>query len=180
MRTLSARAAVATAVLPLLLLVGAAHVGAAVVDPVTVTGVATCNATTGQYTITWTITNNVTVSVITSASRPQVTEPVPIVIGSAIESGTRTTDLSSSVDPGTIPAAGTATAADGPFDNTTGSVTLTVDWSNSANELSGTASGSVTLAGNCLLATTTVAPTTAAPTTTVAVQPVTVEPSFTG
>ncbi len=181
MRTLTARAIAATAVFPLLLVIGAAHVGAAVVNPVTVTGVASCDTATGQYTITWTITNNVTVEIITSVGHPQLTQGVDITVGSAVESGARTTDLTSSVDPQDIPSAGTATAADGPFDNTTGTVTLTVDWTNSQHELEGEASGSVDLAGDCLLATTTVAPTTtAAPTTSVAAQPVSVEPAFTG
>jgi hypothetical protein len=185
MRGLTVRTAAGVAIVSFVLLIGAASVSGAA-TPVSVTGQASCNSGTGNYTINWIITNGEQVNF----------QPIGVTITSAVESGARTATLTSGVKPNPIPASGNATASDGPFANTSGTVTLSIAWSNSTFEVSGTATGSVDLDGLCFppstttsaAPTTTASPTTtsaaptttAASTTTVAVEAVTAAPSFTG
>jgi len=148
----------------LMVLALAVPTASAQVYPVTVTGQATCGTAgpVGRYTLNWTVTNG---------------DGLSLTVDSAVESGIFTGNVT--ILPAPIPPSSAGTGTDGPVGNIPGVVTLTVNWTTSAGGTSvgtsGTSTGSITLAGNCVIPTIT----TVAPTTTVA-PAVVARPTFTG
>jgi hypothetical protein len=133
---------------------------------VNVTGTAHCNQATGHdtYTLEWTVEN-------TSAS-------YSLIVQSAVESGAW--DGVVSISPNPIPAASDGTGSDGPVPgDTTGTVTLTVDWQLNivTAVIDGTSTGTIDLDGSCVTPETT---TTSGPSTTAAEAVVRAQPRFTG
>jgi hypothetical protein len=134
--------------------------------PVTVTGTATCShaGPVGRYTLNWTVANG---------------DGLDLTVTSANQSGVTTGDVTFTPSP--IPSNSSGTGSFGPVGNVAGTVTLTVAWSAGTGQpQTGTSTGTITLAGDCVNDPgTTVAPTTTStpPTTVAAVNAV---PAFTG
>jgi hypothetical protein len=176
-RSTSLLAALAAAASLLGMVALPSSVSAQSIDPVTVTGVATCGhaGPVGRITLTWTVTNG-------TGHPLSVTSPAPetgTVDGSPYTgSVTLTPTQIPLASPGNV-----ATGSDGPIGGTsTGSVTLTVAWSyiNGEFPVTGSSPGTIMLPGDCVNPT----PTTAVTTTTAksAVVPAAVvsSPRFTG
>lgn len=152
-------------------------------NPVTVTGQAVCSTAgpVGRYQINWTVNNSL---------QGQGPNNVPlggaviddVMIASATESGAFTGTVT--ITPNPIPAQSSGTGSDGPVPGTnTGVVTLTVVWSYFDGEttVNGQSTGTVTLAGDCVIPTTTTTSTSTSTTsTTVVVNNTTVTAAFTG
>ncbi|MFN8038720.1 MAG: hypothetical protein U0Q07_05860 [Acidimicrobiales bacterium] len=153
-------------------------------NPVTVTGQAVCGTAgpVGRYRIDWTVTN--------SLQGQQVPKNLPlggaviddVMVASATETGAWTGTVT--IDPNPIPAQSSGTGSDGPVPgNTTGVVTLTVVWSYFDGEttVNGQSTGTATLAGDCVIPTsTTTSTSTSTTSTTVVVNNTTVTAAFTG
>jgi hypothetical protein len=143
------------------------------VTMVNVSGTAQCDTAgpVGRYQLNWTVNNTLSSAItITSAEQgPPINEPVTL-------------------NPTNVAAGGTATGSDGPFPgDTTGTVTLTVTYNIAGGPSGQTATGSVTLAGNCVIPSTTSSSTSSSSTTSSTVAPtttvrsaVTATPRFTG
>lgn len=162
-----ARASVAAGVLACVIALTPATSNAGSPIMISVSGTATCGTAgpVGRYTLNWTVTNN-------SSAAVQIT--------SAVESGAFVGNVTFTPNP--IPASQSATGSDGPVDNTSGVVTLTVDASIVGGP-STQVTGTIQLAGNCVIPTTTttatVAPSSTSTTKTTA-RAVVVSPRFTG
>ena len=132
-------------------------------QPVVVTGSATCESTTGLLRLTFVLAN-------------QVGEPITVtsaVVADVAGAGALT------VDPNPIPAGGAATGTAFVPGSTTGAVVLDVSYAWSAG--TGVTSGSVTAPGGCVPRGTVSTSTMPAESTTTAAPPaVAVGPSFTG
>ena len=145
--------------------------GSQVLEPITITGTAECVNMDGDYVwaIDYTIHNDL--------QPPQIVGSVPAAVNDvSIDSAEVTGAVSGSppFTPNPVAAGEDSFSDTGVFDGSTaGLVTLTVGWSVSSLEDSGTATYDLTLDGTCVAPATT---TTAAP----AVQAVAVTPSFTG
>ena len=142
-----------------------------------VSGEATCNSATGNptWTLTWTVTNPPIQ--VRPANGTSGNPGETIDITSAEQSGAFTGSVTDLVGETVVPG-DSVMGTDGPVPNTTGTVTLTVDYEFDGGELSGEAMGSVELDGSCVLPTTTVEPSTT--TTAVAADAVQAAPAFTG
>jgi hypothetical protein len=160
------RTAVAAGALSLLMALSPATSDAGIAM-VTATGVAVCDTAgpVGRYTLNWTVTNN---------------QGAEIDITAAAESGAFTGTVTFTPDP--VPDNTSATGSDGPVPgDTVGTVTLTVDWVVVGGP-SGQAVGTIDLAGNCVIPTTTTTTSTSTTTSTTSttVRAITVTPTFTG
>ena len=163
-----AAAGVAAAFAGPLVLAGPAFAG--IQNPTPVTGVSSCNTTTGLHEITWTITNN---------TGEQVDIDSSVLSGQATGNPVFT--------PNPIPASETSTSEGTLPGDTVGVVVLTVETSWIDGEFPMDSSSSFTLnLTACVQATTTTtttsttAPSTTTTTTPPAVVPVVVTPAFTG
>jgi len=119
------------------------------INPVTVTGVASCSLAgpVGRITLNWTVTNN-------SGNALTITT-VPSVETGTVDGSAFNGTVTIAPNPIAAPAASTGTGSDGPLGGTsTGTVTLTVAWSflPQGNEVptTGSSSGTITLPGNCV------------------------------
>jgi hypothetical protein len=138
---------------------------------VTVTGVAVCSTAgpVGRFQLNWTVANG---------------NSGDLTVTDANESGDFTGTVT--ISPNPIPANSSGTGSDGPVGNISGTVTLTVDWSFGTDPaVTGSATGTITLAGDCVIPdATTAAPTTTATSTSTtppaSVAAVNAVPSFTG
>jgi len=156
-------------------------------NPVSVTGETECSTAgpVGRYTIFWTVTNLL--------PQPQQEANLPqggtlindVMVVSATESGAFTGTVT--INPNPIAPQGSGSGSDGPVPGATaGVVTLTVAWSyfNGETTVEGQSTGTVTLAGDCVIPTTTttgsVSTSTSSTSTTVVVNNTTVTPAFTG
>ena len=146
--------------------------------PVTVTGEATCNLATGNptWTLTWTVTNPPVEVQNLDGNGVSGNPSETIDITSADQTGAWTGSVDDLVGETVMPG-DSVMGTDGPVPNTTGTVTLTVDYEYFGGELMDQAVGSVELDGSCVLPTTTVDSTT---TTAVAADAVAARPAFTG
>lgn len=167
-RSRLAAAGVAIAIAAPIVLTGPAFAGEQMENPVT--GTFTCNTTTGNNEITWTVTNNVGETVDIDSAELSGIATGPVVL-----------------TPNPIPIDGTATAVGGLIGDPVGALTLTVATSWVDGEFPQDAISSFTInltPCNQVTTTTTSTSTTMAPTTTTttppAVTPVVVTPVFTG
>ena len=141
-----------------------------------VSGEATCNVATGNptWTLTWTVSNPEILRAEGANGAAGLGETIDII--SAEQTGAYTGSVTDLVGETVMPG-DSVMGTDGPVPNTTGTVTLTVDYEYFGGEVSGQAVGSVELDGSCVLPTTTVDSTT---TTAVAADAVAARPAFTG
>jgi hypothetical protein len=169
-RSRIAAAGIAAAFAAPLVLAGPAYAGEQMDNPVS--GVATCNTTTGLHEITWTVTNNVGETVD---------------IDSSVLSGAATGNPV--FDPNPIPIDETATSEGTLPGSTVGAVVLTVDtsWVDGEFPMDATSSFTLNLTACVQVTTTTTSTsttTTTAPTTTTTAPPavavVVATPKFTG
>jgi len=176
---LSARVGVAGAAAAMVLGLTALPASAGRPPVVTVTGEATCNVATGNptWTLAWTVANDTPVREQIELNGTAGGSFLDIDITSAEQSGAFTGSVTDLVGETVVPG-DSVMGTDGPVPNTTGTVTLTVDYEFDGGELSGEAMGSVELDGSCVLPTTTVEPSTT--TTAVAADAVQAAPAFTG
>ena len=154
-------------------------------SPVNITGEAECSTAgpVGRYQIGWTVTNILATQQQGPANLPQGGSLVnDVMVVSATESGAWTGTVT--INPNPIAPQGSGSGSDGPVPgDTNGVVTLTVAWSyfNGESTVTGTSTGTVTLAGDCVIPTTTTTSTsTSSTSTTVVVNNTTVTPAFTG
>lgn len=153
-------------------------------SPVNITGEAECSTAgpVGRYQIGWTVTNLLPQPQGGNSLGGALVNDVMVV--SATESGAFTGTVT--INPNPIAPQGSGSGSDGPVPgDTNGVVTLTVAWSyfNGESTVTGTSTGTVTLAGDCVIPTTTtgsVSTSTSSTSTTVVINNTTVTPAFTG
>lgn len=148
--------------------------GSQQLEPITITGEATCVQAEGQaaWAVDYTIHNDLTIPTIDSV--PAAARDVNI--DSATLSGAA--DGNPTFSPNPIPAQGDSTASGFVEGTATGVLTLTVDWTVPDFEAEGSTAFDLTLDGTCVApaTTSTSTSTTQAP----AVEAVAVNPAFTG
>jgi len=154
------------------------------VNPVGITGEAECSTAgpVGRYTLGWTVTNLLPQPQGGNSLGGALVNDVMVV--SATESGAFTGTVT--INPNPIAPQGSGSGSDGPVPGeTSGVVTLTVAWSyfDGQSTITGQSTGTITLAGDCVIPTTTtgsVSTSTSSTSTTVVINNTTVTPAFTG